>query len=115
MRFDYGCGEREAKVSALTLVIYEQEFGGADLVKDFYGKVVYRKEKAGETVLDYTRTNWTVALKVLWAALKTADDGLPSFRAWVAGVGDINLIDLSAAVRKECEAHLFRASDTAAG
>lgn len=34
-----GTGEREYTMSAYTMLIYEQEFGGASLIADVYGKI----------------------------------------------------------------------------
>lgn len=100
MKVDYGKGEMEAEVSAYTLVIYEQEFGGRDLIGDFFGK--------SDKKLSYATVPWTVAVKVLWAALKTHDDRVAPFRSWVKEVGDVDLLEICLALREECNRRFFR-------
>lgn len=118
MKLDYGSGERELVYSVETLLIYEQEFGGADMIKDLFGRVVVRsKADQGDDVilaLDYRDTNWTAALKALWAGEKTADPDTPPFREWSRKVGDVNLYKVTNAVVPEVQARFFRAGDTAA-
>lgn len=115
MKIDFGTGEQEVIVSVHTLMVYEQEFSGADLIQDLYKKVVIRKSDDDDddilAAIDFRNVNWTALTKVLWAALKTADDDLPPFREWSATVGDINLMDLNAQLTPEVERRLFRTGD----
>lgn len=116
MLLDYGCGEKELVYSVETLLVYEQEFGGADMIKDLFGRVVVRSNHAddGDVVLalDYRDTNWTAALKALWAGEKTADPATPSFKEWSRKVGDVNLYKVTNAVVPEVQARFFRAGDS---
>ena len=105
MKFDYGAGEKELKVSAYTLVVYEQEFGGRDLIADFFS--------GSEKKIGYSTIQWTVALKVLWAALKTADDTVPPFKIWSKTVEDVDLLNVAVELRGECQRRFFRTGASA--
>lgn len=120
MKFDFGHGEEEIIVSVYTMVLYEQEFNGADLIQDLFGKMVIRKEDesllADEDVIDvidFTSVNWTTLTKVLWASLKTANPALPSYKDWASTLGEINLYSLSGELTAEIRRRLFRVGDTA--
>lgn len=113
MRIKIGDEEREAIASAKTLMIYEQEFGG-DLIQDLYGRAVIHRPEDDEDVLlvlDYTATNWTAALKALWACLRTADDSVVPFKEWVEALPDVNLMEVTGALYPEVQRRLFRAVD----
>lgn len=111
MRLDYGHGEVDALLSVFTLSIYEQEFH-ADLIQDLFGRAVLRKENDEEDVIfavDYRDTNWTALTRVLWAALKAADDTLPSFKEWSKAVDAIDLNAVHRAIVPEAMRQFFRA------
>lgn len=111
MRIDYGAGDAEAVLGVYTLVVYEQEFR-SDLIQDLFGRAVLRKEADEEDVIfavDYRDVNWTSLAKVLWAALKAADDSVPSFKAWAAGAGAIDLNAVHRALVPEAMRMFFRA------
>lgn len=97
----------EFKVSVLTTVLYEQEFG-SDIIKDLFGKVV--QDTSRDVVFDYTTTNWTATLKAFWAAIKTANRATPSFNEWAAECGDIDLFEVSSILMPEVMRGLFRNS-----
>ena len=84
----------KAEVTFYTALLYEQEFGG-DMLKDLFG--VQSSDPAlvvdgGEVVtIDFTKTNWTVLMKVLWAAVKTADEFTPNYTAWMRKARGTNL------------------------
>lgn len=110
MRIDYGQGEKEAIIGIHTMMIYEQEFR-SDIVQDIFGRQVLREEKDGDDVVfavDYRNVQWTAALKVLWAALKTADDSVPSFSEWSNGLGPVNLDEIVSAIVPEVRRQFFR-------
>lgn len=116
MRIDYGQGEQEAVLSIHTMMLYEQEFG-RDIIQDLFGKAKVRKDEEEEDVLfsvDYRDTNWTSAVRVLWAALKTADDSLPPFSEWERSLGAVNLHVVAHALMQEALRQFFRtgASDS---
>ena len=109
---DYG--EVEAVATARTLVIFEQEFGGGDLVGEVFGRHEGSDDGSGGVVIDFTSENWLSELKALWAMVCTAyeiaydrGDAAPNarparFGEWVKGVGKLNMRDVSTAVVAEC-------------
>lgn len=108
---DYG--EVEAVATAYTLVLYEQEFGGRDLIADVFGRHEGNDE-GGSVVVDFTSDNWLSELRAVWAMVRTAydlaydrGDAAPNakpkpFREWVKGVGKLNMNELSSAIVSEC-------------
>ena len=97
MTFTINGEEVEGRMSVLTFVIYEQEFGGADLVQDVNGKVLEDDLSPEKGVLfDFTRTEWGKVMQAVWAMVKTADDKVPHYRKWAAGVDQVNMFDLQA-------------------
>ena len=108
---DYG--EVEAVATAYTLVVYEQEFGGADLIGDVFGR--HEGEDDGDrVVIDFTSENWLAELRALWAMVVTAyelaydrGDAAPNdrpkrFAEWVKGVGKLDMRQLSYQLAAEC-------------
>lgn len=103
-----GTGEVEAECTALTLLIYEQEFGG-DLIKDVFGRHT-RESDADDVVMDFTVDNWTKELQALWAMVSTAyelkadrGDAAPNdrpkpYRQWVRTIGRVNFREIGSAV-----------------
>ena len=108
---DYG--EVEAVATAYTLVIYEQEFGGRDLIADVFGRHE-GKDDGGKVVVDFTSDNWLSELRAVWAMVRTAydiaydrGDAAPNdkpkpFKEWVKGVGKLDMRSLSVALLTEC-------------
>lgn len=109
---DYG--EVEAVATAYTLVIYEQEFGGRDLISDVFGRHDGEKGEGGDVVIDFTSESWLSELRAAWAMVRTAydlaydrGDAAPNakpkpFREWVKGVGKLDMRGLSMALVTEC-------------
>ena len=108
---DYG--EVEAVATAYTLVVYEQEFGGRDLIADVFGR--HEGEDDGvRVVVDFTSDNWLSELRAVWSMVRTAydlaydrGDAAPNdkpkpFKEWVKGVGKLNMRELSASIVTEC-------------
>ena len=77
-------GERvECALSVHTLMLYETEFDGADLIADVSGKVMASDFVEDEDlVFDFTRVPWTKVMQAMWAMVKTVDDTLPHFDGW---------------------------------
>ena len=108
---DYG--EVEAVATVYTLVLYEQEFGGRDLISDIFGRHDGEDSDEG-IVVDFTADNWLHELRAAWAMVRTAydlaydrGDAAPNdkpkpFREWVKGVGKLNMRELSASIVTEC-------------
>lgn len=69
--------------------------------------------------IDYTRDNWESYLRCMWAMARTADkagegagDPVPSdYGKWLAGLGPVNLAEISNVVARETRRGLFRATD----
>lgn len=108
MRVDYGEGAAEAVVSVETLMVYEQEFGG-DLIRDFLGLQDMAEDEGPSDSVDFRQVNWTALVRVLWAALKVADPGMPRFAEWAAGLGDVDLLAVNAQLGPEVVRRFFRA------
>lgn len=108
---DYG--KVEAIATAYTLVLYEQEFGGRDLIADVFGRHE-GKDDSSAVVVDFTSENWLSELRAVWAMVRTAydisydrGDAAPNdkpkpFREWVKGVGKLDMRSLSVALVSEC-------------
>ena len=99
----------KAKVTFKTAFIYEAEFH-SDLTKDFFGKQVFKEEKAEEKAItiDFTATNWNAVMRVLWAAMKTADPSLPGFERWSEEAEGANLWYAAEVLSMECADCFFR-------
>lgn len=120
---DYG--EVEAVATAYTLVVYEQEFGGADLIGDVFGRHEGDEGEDGGIVIDFTSENWLAELKALWAMVVTAyeiayerGDAAPNdrpkrFGEWVKGVGKLDMRQISYQLAAECMDGFFHAGAAA--
>ena len=119
---DYG--KVEAVATAYTLVIYEQEFGGRDLISDVFGR--HEDEGDGKNaVIDFTSDNWLHELRAAWAMVRTAydlaydrGDAAPNdkpkpFREWVKGIGKLDMRELSLALVTECMDGFFHSGAAA--
>lgn len=119
---DYG--EVELTATAYTLVVYEQEFGGRDLIADVFGRHE-AKDDGGSVVIDFTSDNWLYELRAAWAMALTAyeikadrGDAAPNdrpkpFKQWVKGVGKLNMRALSSALVGECLDGFFQSGAAA--
>ena len=86
----------KADVSFYTAWLYENEFH-ADLISDFYGvqdMTPIASEGDGGFKVDFTKVNWTAAMRVLWAAVKTADQSAPSYAAWMKATRGVDTYTL---------------------
>lgn len=105
---EIGGSKVSAEVTFLTAQIYEAEFR-SDMIKDYFGKedIVVSDDAAssdaamasgnGESVIrvDFTKTNWTAAMKVLWAAIKTANPATPGYGPWARKVVGVNMWEVN--------------------
>lgn len=104
----------EAEVSFYTATLYEAEFR-KDLLKDFFGDVL----KMGEQVevdddmnvvnIDFEKINWMAANRVLWAAIKTADETAPNYYEWSKKTKGVNLWSARDRLAAEVADCFFRA------
>ena len=89
-------GERvKYALSAYTLVIYEQEFDGVDMISDINGKVYVTDAENEEGVLfDFAKIPWKKVMQGAWAMLKTADESIPHFEKWAKTVTQVDSFEL---------------------
>lgn len=100
MTIDYGQGPKKISASLLALLVYESQFGGADMVRDLF-------EYRGGGGLA-SEVNWTACVKALWAMLRAADRSVPPFEEWAASVEEVNLVDVAPQVLKAAREGFFR-------
>lgn len=85
--------ELEVKLSAFSMVLYEQEFG-SDLIGDLNGKVKVDDGEEEGVLFDFTKIPWMKILQGIWAMLKTAKPSTPHFEKWVKGVEEFNAFEM---------------------
>lgn len=107
---------KEAVFSLETLSLYEEEFG-RDLLQDVMGKATFdpnaeaenaEKAERGVITIDYTEANWLAVIRALWAALKVADQSLPSYKSWSKGISAVNMAYINNLVVPEVIDKFFR-------
>lgn len=102
-------GEKVAgKLSVFALMLYEQEFEGADMLQEFYGVV---DEENGGGIMPSKL--WIATVKAMWACIKTADDSTPSFNTWAKENDDFNIMEVYETIQKEINEKLFRSAPAA--
>lgn len=98
--------------SALTAVLYEQEFR-SDLYADLYAGFAVREDqadgKANALFASMEKVKTTTLYRVLWAGLKTADDEVQPFSEWAALELDFNRFEVVDQLLGECNRRCFRA------
>lgn len=112
--------ERNAKITFYTAQLYEMEFR-ADLIQDLFGiqtaeqAVEIEVDGEGEersariAKIDFTKVSWTAVMKVLWAALKTANPSIPNYTAWMQETEGVNLWLAQELIGNEVSDCFFRA------
>lgn len=122
-------GEKQPCIfSAWTAVLYEQEFK-SDLYGDMYSGVAILAEKQMEDekaggkaakkadaakkhdglLATFERVDSATMYRVLWAALKAANDDVPPFSEWSRGEIDLNRFEVVGLLLGECNRRCFRA------
>lgn len=106
-------GEKvEAEVSFYTAQLYESEFM-RDIIQDFFGvqELSLAEDGSDDTLLsiDFTKINWSATTRVLWAAVKTADDRTPSYATWSRGIAGVNMFTVRNALVEQLADCFFRA------
>lgn len=100
----------KADVSFYTAWLYENEFH-ADLISDFYGvQDLTPIASDGEEGLrvDFTKVNWNAAMRVLWAALKTASQSTPPYPEWMKATRGVDTYTLRAQLDEAIADCFFR-------
>lgn len=105
-------GERmECALSVHTLVIYEMEFDGADLIADVSGKVMASDFEVDEDVVfDFSKVPWTKVMQAAWAMLKTCDDSLPHFDDWSRKVTQVDSWEFRQTVNQAVNDNFFHSA-----
>lgn len=91
---DWGEGPRDLECSFWTLLVYEEEFQGHDLITDMHPTD--------------GRVPWSTAIKATWACLKSADDSTPAFKDWARAVSGVDMPSMISGVVAVVEDGLFR-------
>ena len=101
----------KAEVSFYTAYLYEAEFK-RDLIKDLLGVQDDTQfiEFEGDSVakIDFTCIDWNASMRVLWAAVKTANDRTPSFERWMKQAKGVNMLVAREALSLEVSDCFFR-------
>lgn len=102
----------KGEVSFYTAQLYEAEFR-ADLIKDLFGvqdDSTLIEFKGDDVVkIDFTKVDWLATMKVLWAAIKTADERTPSYTKWMKQTQGVNLWEVRELLSDEIADCFFRA------
>ena len=91
---DLGNGPVEFEVTFWTLLLYEEEFDGADLIADLYSKD--------------GRVKFANAVRATWACCKAHDDATPPVKEWARSITGVNLNTVIGAVIPAINDGLFR-------
>lgn len=102
----------KASYSIWALSLYEQEFGGANMLGDLFGVQVFDAPAEGEGEgegegnkpefkLDFTANDWAMLSRVLWAGVKNEDDSTPSFAEWAKSVESYKIFEIAGKVPNE--------------
>lgn len=103
----------ECALSVLTLVLYEQEFDGADLIADISGKVTADDVNPDEDVLfDFAKVPWTKVMQAAWAMVKTVNQSTPHFEQWAAKVDQVNSWEIRDVVDSAVNETFFHSAAT---
>ena len=120
MRFEIDGEAREGAFNLGTLMLYEQEFTtpemrergeSADLVTEMAGYALDMGRLGAGASARMPGGFGAFVTRALWAALKTADDSVPSYAAWARGAGTANLVDVFSELMTGYYPAFFRASD----
>lgn len=102
-----------AKVTFYTAQLYEAEFR-SDMIKDLFGETSLEPAvtvDGDDNVLkvDFNKVNWTAMAKVLWAAIKTADESTPGYTSWMKRTSGVNMWLVQEVLGAEVADCFFRA------
>lgn len=107
-----GIGEVRLLATLNALAIYEQNFDGADMIADVFGRQ-RASDDGGSYVIDFTQDNWMAVARAVWAlsmndwAIRdkngdaTRNEKPKPFKQWLLDVGAVNIRELSFAVVTE--------------
>ena len=112
----------KAEVTFFTAQLYEMEFR-SDLIRDLFGvqtaEQTLEVERTGDgeddyriVKIDFTKVNWTVVTKALWAAIKTANPSTPNYTDWMKSTTGVNLWLVQDQLGEEISDCFFRAESS---
>ena len=76
-----------------TIELEEPDSDDPEAVREFVEKVLEAPEEYIAKV-DFTKVSWNAIMRVLWAAVKTADKNAPGYTAWMQKAAGANLWDI---------------------
>lgn len=80
----------EVQANAMTMLIYEDEFKGSSFLNDF--------EKLENPLINQSSDiKCSIAIQLIWACLKTADDNIAAFHDWKNHLKNISMAEIYAA------------------
>lgn len=105
----------KASYSVWALSLYEQEFGGANMLADLFGVQEFDMPPAEDSPesdapeedgqrkfkLDFGGNDWAMLTRVLWAGAKNEDDSLPSYREWAKQATEYKVFEIANKVPAE--------------
>ena len=112
-------GERvECALSVKTLMLYEMEFDGADLIGDVSGRVTMADIQDQDedvppeevVLVDFAKIPWLKVMQAVWAMVKTVDDKTPHFDAWSSEVSQVDSWELRQVVNKAVNDSFFHSA-----
>lgn len=98
--------ELDAEMSAYTLVLYEEEFDGVDMIADLNGKVRANEDEEG-VLFDFASVPWKKIMQGSWAMLKTANEKIPHFSKWSKDIREVNMFELRGVLQEAMEDAFF--------
>lgn len=80
----------EVQANAMTMLIYEDEFKGSSFLNDF--------EKIENPLINQSSNiKFSIAIQMIWACLKTANDNITAFHDWKNHLKNISMNEIYAA------------------
>jgi len=104
----------KVEVTFYTAHLYEAEFR-KDMLQDFFGDVLKTEEQIqvdedqNIVNIDFQKINWLAANRVLWAAIKTADESAPNYFEWSKKTRGTNMWEARDSLAAEVADCFFRA------
>lgn len=108
---------RKAEVSFYTAWLYESEFQ-SKLIQDYmkcqdFDEITSDGGRA-IALVKFDSIDWLTVTRVLWAAMKTADESTPPYERWMRETGNANLWDARNELDSAITDCFFRSLDTRA-
>ena len=109
--------KHKAEISFYTAWLYESEFQ-SKLIQDYMKgqdfDEVTNEGGMAVAVVKFDSIDWVTVTKILWAAIKTAEESTPPFEKWLRESGNANLWDARNEIDSAITDCFFRSLDTRA-